>query len=128
MSGYVKTETHKGITTIEFFHPQSNSLPRKILHDLSLAIQHAGEDPATVVIILRSAGEKSFCAGASFDELVAIRTEKEGQAFFSGFAEVINSMRLCPKFIIGRIHGKCVGGGVGLAAAVDYAMHQRLPK
>lgn len=122
MSGYVKTETHKGITSIEFFHPQSNSLPAKILHDLSVAIQHAGGDPATVVIILRSAGEKAFCAGASFDELMAIKNEKEGLAFFGGFAQVINAMRLCPKFIIGRIHGKCVGGGVGLAASVDYAI------
>src|SRR6186713_3619167 len=122
MSGYVKTETHKGITTIEFFHPQSNSLPAKILHDLAVAIQHAGHDPATIVIILRSAGEKAFCAGASFDELVEIKNEKEGLAFFSGFAHVINAMRTCPKFIIGRIHGKCVGGGVGLAAAVDYAI------
>lgn len=122
MSGYVKSETHKGITTIEFFHAQSNSLPAKILRDLSLAIQHAGEDPDTIVVILRSAGEKAFCAGASFDELVAIKNEKEGLAFFSGFAYVINAMRLCPKFIIGRIHGKCVGGGVGLAASVDYAI------
>lgn len=122
MSAYVNSETHKGITTIEFFHPQSNSLPGKILHELSVAIRHAGEDPATAVIILRSAGERAFCAGALFDELVAIQNEKDGFAFFSGFAEVINTMRLCPKFIIGRIHGKCVGGGVGLAAAVDYAI------
>src|SRR4026208_2593658 len=120
MSGYVKTETHKGITTIEFFHPQSNSLPAKILHDLAVAIQHAGHDPATIIIILRSAGEKAFCAGASFDELVEIKNEKEGLAFFSGFAHVINAMRLCPKFIIGRIHGKCVGGGVGLVAGVGF--------
>ena len=122
MSGYVRSETHKGITTVEFFHPQSNSLPGKILHDLSVAIKHAGQDPDTIVIILRSAGEKAFCAGASFDELMAIKDEKEGLAFFSGFAEVINTMRLCPKFIIGRIHGKCIGGGVGLAASVDYAI------
>ena len=122
MSGYVRSETHKGITTIEFFHPQSNSLPAKILHDLSVAIKHSGEDPDTLVIILRSAGEKAFCAGASFDELVAIKNEKEGLAFFSGFAHVINAMRLCPKFIVGRIHGKCVGGGVGLAASVDYTI------
>jgi len=121
-NGYVKTETHKGITTIEFFHPQSNSLPAKILKDLASAIQHAGEDPDTIVIILRSAGEKAFCAGASFDELIAINNEKEGLDFFSGFAHVINAMRICPKFIIGRIHGKCVGGGVGLVASVDYAI------
>lgn len=120
--GYVRTETHQGITTIEFYHPQSNSLPGKILRELASAIHHAGEDPATIVIILRSAGEKAFCAGASFDELVAIKNEKEGLEFFSGFAHVINAMRLCPKFIIGRIHGKCVGGGVGLVASVDYAI------
>lgn len=119
---YVKSELHQGISTIEFFHPRSNSLPGQILHDLSVAITHAGEDPGTIVIVLRSAGEKAFCAGASFDELVAITNEKEGLKFFSGFAEVINAMRNCPKLIIGRIHGKCVGGGVGLAAAVDYAV------
>jgi methylglutaconyl-CoA hydratase len=120
--GYVRSETHKGITTIEFSHSQSNSLPAKILQDLSVAIKHAGEDPDTIVVILRSSGEKVFCAGASFEELIAIQNEKEGLAFFSGFAHVINAMRLCPKFIIGRIHGKCVGGGVGLVAAVDYAI------
>lgn len=120
--GYVKRELHKGIASIEFFHPQSNSLPGKILHDLALAIQHAGHDPDTAVIVLRSGGEKTFCAGASFDELVAITTEAEGLKFFSGFADVINAMRTCPKFIIGRIQGKAVGGGVGLAAAVDYAI------
>jgi len=120
--GYVKRELHQGITTIEFFHPQSNSLPGNILHDLAVAINHAGHNPDTHVIILRSAGEKTFCAGASFDELVAIRTEAEGLKFFTGFADVINAMRTCPKFIIGRIQGKCVGGGVGLVAAVDYGI------
>jgi methylglutaconyl-CoA hydratase len=122
MEGYVKKELHKGIATIEFFHPQSNSLPGNILHDLAAAITHAGTDPDTIVIILRSAGEKTFCAGASFDELVAIKTEAEGLKFFCGFALVINAMRTCPKFIVGRIQGKCVGGGVGLAASVDYAI------
>jgi methylglutaconyl-CoA hydratase len=116
---YVKRELHQGIATIEFFHPQSNSLPGTILHDLAATINLAGQDPNTIVIILRSAGEKAFCAGASFDELVAIQNETEGMKFFSGFAQVINAMRVCPKLIIGRIQGKCVGGGVGLAASVD---------
>lgn len=119
---YVKSELHNSISTIEFFHPQSNSLPGKILEDLTQAIHGAGNDKYTKVIILKSAGEKAFCAGASFDELVAIKNKEEGLEFFSGFAKVINTMRICPKFIIGRIHGKCVGGGVGLAAAVDYAI------
>jgi methylglutaconyl-CoA hydratase len=119
---YVKSETHQGITTIEFFHPQSNSLPGQTLADLASAVRHAGDDPATKVIILRSGGNKAFCAGASFDELAAIENEQQGLEFFSGFAHVINAMRTCPKMITGRIHGKCVGGGVGLAAAVDYAI------
>lgn len=120
--GYVKSEFHNGVTTIEFFHPQSNSLPAKILEELTTAIHGAGNDPDTKVIVLRSAGEKTFCAGASFDELIAIKNADQGLQFFSGFAHVINAMRISPKFIIGRIHGKCVGGGVGLAASVDYAI------
>ncbi len=119
-SGYLKTEFHNGITTIEFFHPQSNSLPGKILDELAQSIHRAGNDDETKLIVLRSAGEKVFCAGASFDELAAIQNAEQGFQFFSGFAHVINAMRLCPKFIIGRIQGKCVGGGVGLAAAADY--------
>lgn len=120
--GYVKAETHRGITRIEFFHPQSNSLPAKMLKELAHAVENAGDDPGTKVIVLRSAGERAFCAGASFEELAAIKTKEEGLAFFSGFANVINAMRNCPQLIIGRIHGKCVGGGVGLAAAADYVI------
>lgn len=122
MEGYVKSKSHNGITTIEFFHPQSNSLPGKMLNELAVTIKRFGDDPNTIVIILSSAGEKVFCAGASFDELIAIKNAEEGLRFFSGFAHVINAMRTCPKLIIGRIHGKCVGGGVGLAASVDYAI------
>jgi methylglutaconyl-CoA hydratase len=119
--GYVKTERHRSITTIEFFHPQSNSLPGKILEELAQEIHFAGQDDDCKLIILRSAGDRAFCAGASFDELTAITNEADGTKFFLGFANVINAMRKCPKFIIGRIHGKCVGGGVGIAAACDYA-------
>jgi len=119
---YVRSHIEHGINTIEFFHPQSNSLPGKILEELAREIHFAGTHDDTRVIILRSAGEKTFCSGASFDELIAIKNEAEGLKFFNGFANVINAMRKCPKFIIGRIQGKCVGGGVGMAAAVDYAI------
>ena len=119
--GYVKSHTEHGATTIEFFHPQSNSLPLKMLDALRQEIHYAGTHDSKVVV-LKSAGYGAFCAGASFDELIAVKNEKEGMEFFSGFANVINAMRRCPKLIIGRIHGKCVGGGVGLAAAVDYAI------
>ena len=120
--GYVNSETHAGVTTIEFFHPQSNSMPAKQLEKLAQEIHFAGTHAETKVIILKSAGTRAFCSGASFDELMQIKTGDEGQKFFSGFAHIINNMRKCPKFIIARIQGKCVGGGVGIAAAADYAI------
>jgi methylglutaconyl-CoA hydratase len=97
-------------------------LPGAILNDLAKTINDIGIDERVKVIVLKSVGEKAFCAGASFDELVSIETKAQGLEFFSGFAKVINAMRKCHKFIIGRIHGKAVGGGVGIAAAVDYAI------
>ena len=120
--GHVSHEIQHGIATIEFFHPSSNSLPAAILTDLAKTINDIGIDNRVKVIVLRSAGEKAFCAGASFDELMAINTEEEGKKFFSGFAHVINAMRKCHKLIIGRVQGKAVGGGVGLIAATDYAI------
>lgn len=112
----------KGIGTIEFGHPMSNSLPGKILQKLAETITAFGENPDVKVIILRSAGEKAFCAGASFEELISIDNLESGKKFFSGFANVINACRKAPKFIIGRVHGKAVGGGVGIASAVDYCV------
>lgn len=120
--GYVQTDIRKGIATIEFFHPQSNSMPGKLLQELAREINSAGNNPEVKVIILRSGGDKVFCSGASFDELSNLRTAEEGLAFFNGFAQVVNAIRKIPVMVIGRIHGKCVGGGVGIAAAVDYAI------
>lgn len=118
--GSVEVSYGSGITTIEFYHPSHNSLPGKLLAKLANAITKAGEDINTKVIILKSSGERTFCAGASFDELISIQDLETGKEFFSGFANVINACRKCPKFIIGRIQGKAVGGGVGVASAVDY--------
>lgn len=119
---YVKSETHQSITTIEFYHPQGNSLPSQLLHDLAHTIHKAGLDFGTKVIVLKSAGDRAFCGGASFEELKAIQSKEAGLNFFSGFAHVINAMRKCPKLIIARVQGKSVGGGVGIVAAADYAI------
>lgn len=119
--GHVHTSVDaNGIGTIEFGHPLSNSLPGKILQKLADTITEMGRNEEVKVIILKSSGEKAFCAGASFDELISINDLETGQVFFSGFAKVINACRTCPKFIIGRVHGKAVGGGVGVASAVDF--------
>ena len=119
---HVKQHIENGISTIEFFHPAHNSLPGDILAKLAATITEAGENDAVKVIILKSGGDRTFCAGASFKELISINDAETGRVFFSGFANVINAMRKCPKFIIGRVQGKTVGGGVGVASATDYCM------
>ena len=120
MEPYVKLNIENNIGTIEFFHPQSNSLPSSLLKELADTVKSAGENDSIKVVILKSAGERAFCAGASFEELLDIKDAESGERFFSGFANVINAARKCPKFIIGRLQGKAVGGGVGMAAATDY--------
>lgn len=120
MEGRIDHITNNGISTITFFHPQSNSLPGEVLRKLASTITEVSNDPGTKVIVLQSEGEKAFCAGASFDELIAIQSKEEGLRFFSGFAQVINAMRTSTKLIIGRVQGKAVGGGVGLASSCDY--------
>jgi len=120
MNPYVKLDVENGIGTIEFFHPQSNSLPGEILEKLADTITEVGNNDEVLVVVLKSGGDRVFCAGASFDELMAIENEAQGKQFFSGFGNVINAARKCPKFIIGRVQGKAVGGGVGMASATDY--------
>ncbi|RNC79541.1 MAG: enoyl-CoA hydratase/isomerase family protein [Balneola sp.] len=122
MEGSVHLSIQDGIGTIEFFHPKGNSLPGALLQQLSDAITTAGESSDISVIILRSKGDGAFCAGASFDELIAIEDAETGRAFFSGFGRVITAMISCPKFIITRVQGKAVGGGVGIIASSDYAI------
>ena len=122
MEAYVKQTIANNIATIEFFHPEQNSLPGTILKQLAENIESAGKNDDVKVVILKSGGDRTFCAGASFRELISINDGETGKVFFSGFANVINAMRKCPKFIIGRVQGKAVGGGVGIAAAADYCM------
>lgn len=122
MEPYVNLHIENQAGIIEFFHPAHNSLPADLLAELTNKINEAGNNPEIKVVILKSGGNRTFCAGASFNELVAIDDHESGKAFFSGFANVINAMRKCPKLIIGRVQGKAVGGGVGLAAATDYCM------
>ena len=119
---YVKQHIENEVGYIEFFHPAHNSLPGDVLAELAQTITNAGTNDDIKVIVLKSGGDRTFCAGASFKELININDEATGKVFFSGFANVINAMRKCPKFIIGRIQGKTVGGGVGVASATDYCM------
>lgn len=119
---FIQQDLNNGIATISFYHPEHNSMPSDLLLKLTAILEEAGKNDAIKVIILKSGGDKTFCSGASFQELCAINDEAAGKLFFSGFANVINAMRKCPKIIIGKIQGKAVGGGVGIAAATDYCL------
>jgi methylglutaconyl-CoA hydratase len=119
-NGSVTLEKENHIGTIEFYHPKANSLPAKLLRQLAEKITQADKDNDVRVIVLRSKGEGAFCAGASFDELIAIEDVEQGKRFFMGFALVMNAMREASKLIIVRVQGRTVGGGVGIAAAGDY--------
>ena len=121
-AGRVGHEIHDGIATIRFYHPKGNSLPGALLRALANEVDTLAKDDAARVIVLRSEGQGPFCAGASFDELRSIGDATTGKEFFMGFARLILAMRRCPKFIIARVHGKVVGGGVGVCAASDYAI------
>jgi methylglutaconyl-CoA hydratase len=121
-NGSLYTKIDNNIATVEFGHPASNSFPAELLQRLTDELNMLSNNPQVNLIVLKSEGEGAFCAGASFDELLAVSDLEQGAVFFSGFANVINAMRNCSKLIVGRIHGKAVGGGVGIAAACDYAL------
>ena len=120
MSGQIQTSVRDNVATITFSHPASNSFPSSLLDRLVENIDRLSNDDTVHVLILQSDGDRAFCAGASFDELVAIQTLRDGKKFFAGFANLINAMRTCKKLIIGRVQGKAVGGGVGIISACDY--------
>ena len=122
VNGFVKSEKSGHKLYITFHHPKSNSLPSNLLNELAEQINAASNDDEINVVIIKSEGEKTFCAGASFDELLLIDNFETGKKFFMGFAKVLNAIRKCPKFFVARVQGKVVGGGVGLVAACDYAI------
>jgi len=121
-NGILITTIENKIATLEFGHPASNSFPSDLLNRLTNELNNLSHNPDVSAIVLQSSGTGAFCAGASFDELLAVSNLEEATKFFSGFANVLNAMRNCSKIIVGRIHGKAVGGGVGIAAACDYAL------
>lgn len=124
-TSYVRLNVKDKIGYVEFYNPPHNGLPASMLKSLANLITKAGSDPSIAVVVLKSGGNRTFCAGASLEELKVVSNAEEGTAFFQGFANVINALRCCPKITIGRVHGKAVGGGVGLAAATDYCVASR---
>jgi methylglutaconyl-CoA hydratase len=121
-NGKVTVSMVNHVASISFAHPKSNSLTVKMLKELTNTINAAAENQDVKVIVIRSEGEKTFSAGASFDELLQIKGFNSGKEYFMTFVRLFSAMRNCQKFIIARVQGKAVGGGVGIAAAADYTI------
>lgn len=121
MQEYLNIELKNNYAVIEFFHPSHNSFHSDLLDKLSKAIGDLGNEESINCILLKSGGNRTFCAGANFDEMKSISNFDEGKKFFSGFGKVIQSMKKSSKIIVGRVQGKAVGGGVGIIAACDIA-------
>ena len=119
-NGSLYTRINQGVAYVEFGHPAGNSFVMELLDRLAKEITQISDNPEVRLLVLKSEGDRTFCAGASFDELLQITNIEEGKRFFGGFAKVINAMRTCTIPILGRVQGKAVGGGVGLIAACDY--------
>lgn len=120
MQPFVTSEIKSNIAEITFGTPKSNSLPSEILEKLAQTILDEAAKENVSLILLKSEGEKAFCAGASFDELLDINDLETSKHFFGGFAKVLNAMRTCRKIVVVRVQGKTTGGGVGIACAADY--------
>lgn len=125
MEAFVKSEIKNNIAEITFGTPKANALPGAILEKLATTLMEEGKRAEVKAILLKSAGERAFCAGASFDELLAIEELKNSKTFFGGFAKVLNAMRHCGKIVVARVQGKATGGGVGLACGADYCFATR---
>jgi methylglutaconyl-CoA hydratase len=125
LDGQVVVELRDAIASVRFSHPKSNSLPGALLQRLADEIAKIGGNSGVKVIVLRSEGTGAFCAGASFDEMKAVNDASSGREFFSGFARVILAMIRAPQFVVSRVQGKVIGGGVGLVAASDYSLAVR---
>ncbi len=125
MEAYVKNYCEGNIGFLEFGNPAGNSLPSPLLKAFKAGLIALEKDSNVRVIVIQSFGDRAFCGGASLAEMKTLQTLEEATAFFMGIADLINTLRSLSKFVIGRVHGKVVGGGVGLVAACDYVLANR---
>src|SRR5262245_64219811 len=104
--GTVSSYVVDGVADVCFGHPKSNSLPASVLRALAEEITTIGARDDVRVVLLRSYGTGAFCAGASFDELVAIADPTEGHEFFLGSARVFFALTRSPVRSLTLVKGR----------------------
>ena len=97
-----------------------NAFNDGVITELTAAFRSLGADPGLRAIVLAGHG-KAFCAGAdlSWMRAMADYSWEQNHADATGLAEMLWTIWTCPLPVVGRIHGDCYAGGVGLAAVCD---------
>ncbi len=97
-----------------------NAFNEQVIAELTQAFSTLGADPQLRAIVLGGHG-KAFCAGADLNWMKAMAgySWAENHADASGLAQMLWTLYSCPVPIVGRVHGDCYAGGVGLAAVCD---------
>ena len=114
----VRYEKQESVGHIILDRPPANSYDKAFLDELSLAIDEARFDSGAKVIVVRSASEKFFSAGA--DVKMFASTDAEFQfAFVIHANEIMSKFERTPKIVIAAINGHCLGGGLEIALCCD---------
>src|SRR5882762_5228556 len=115
----VRLEKQDAIGHIVLDRPPANSYDRAFLDELDAAIEEARKDDSVRAIVVRSASEKFFSAGA--DVSVFARSDLDTQnAFVICANEAMGKLESTPKVVIAAINGHCLGGGFEIALCCDF--------
>jgi len=102
-----------------------NALSAAVLQALLDAVREAAADTETRVVVIASAGERVFCAGADLAVMADDATGLERHDGRGLLAQLVVAMRECPVPVVARVQGICLAGGVGLALACDVVLARR---
>lgn len=97
-----------------------NAVSLEMWDAMPLVLERFGSDPTVRVIVLRGAGEQAFVAGADISQFEQLRSSADAVAEYDATSgRATAALVQAGKPTIAMIHGYCIGGGVGIAAACD---------
>lgn len=117
-------EKSDGVATVTLNRPEArNAFNEDMMQEIKSFFDHTVHDDETDVVVLKGEG-KGFCAGADLNYMFSAQTKTREQNIEEGLlmAHMLKDIALCPKPTIAVVHGACLGGGIGLAAACDVVL------